>query len=213
MTIPQKYRKTSEALVNYDFTDLLEGVGYVTFYGISDEADSTALSRYPLESTDVLLKQTGQPDADLEINFDYPFGFAQVVKGNLYATCTIEAKNTAGETVINTTKIRIYHVRNGTETTIGTQQTIAALTAAGGGATFDYRTTLTFDVDKSFKKGDTLRVEVIVGHNATGTAGANDWSGIYCDGANRDFSITDQHGIAANSNLIVQVPFDLGGII
>ena len=101
------------------------------------------------------------------------------------------------------TTVEIFHVREGTETTIGTQQAIAQQSTSGGPD--HYRTTLSFSVDKFFKKGDILRVEVIT--TVTGGAAA-DYAGFYHDPLNRT-SISDQHTTGASSDLKIQVPFRL----
>lgn len=204
MAIRKKYRKSPEILTNYDFTDVVANVGYITFYGISDEADSKKLVRQAIESTDVKSDIQGTT-GNVESNFDYTFNISQLVKGDLYVTITILANDNGTGTCENDTTVEIFHYDGSTETSIGTQQSIAQLSATGG-AQEEARHTLTFDVNKRFNKGDILRVEVIT--TVTGN-NSNDFASHYHDGANRDFSLTDQHGVAAPSNLIVLVPFDL----
>lgn len=115
-------------------------------------------------------------------------------------------RSTGSGSTTNDTTIEILHVdENDVETSIGTQQAIGQRTAVGGGIDLDiYRTNLTFNVDKKFKKGEKIRVEVIstVNGNAAG-----DIAGFYHDPADRT-SVTDQHG-GTNSHLLVQIPFQL----
>lgn len=205
MPIPKVYRKSPPLQINFDFADILSNAGWVTMYGISDEADTKTLSRQALESTDVESRKTGT-SGNVEANFDFTFDIAQKVKGKLYVTITIEAEGFGSNTAQNDTTIEIFHYDGTTETTIGTQQSIAQLNNPVDTAADQARTTLTFDVDRFFKKEDILRVEVI---STVTSAHASSSAAFYHDGANRDLSLTDQHGIATNSNLIVLVPFEL----
>ena len=205
MPIPEIYRKSGDILVNYDFVDILNDVGYVTFYGISDEADAKKLTRTALESSDIQTTAIGSP-ATTEANFDYTFVLAQKVKGDLFVSITLEVDGSASTAGTGRVKVRIIHYDGSTETTIGTQQTSSDLTNPADTAKDQARYTFTFDVDKNFKKGDILRVEVII---EIDTGHVNNFVSFYHDGANRDFTLTDQHGVTARSNLIVDVPFTL----
>ena len=201
MPIPQTYVTSPEAAVNFDFADVLTDVGYVTLTALDDEAGGQKLSRLVVDSTN-LRTSVAQPGS-VESNFDFEFLTSQKVKGDLLLTITIWAHDTGTGNTTNDTTVEIFHVDSGaTETTIGTQQAITQLVTAGDG---NYRTTLTFAVDKQFAVGDKLRVEVI--STITGNAGG-DVGGVYHDPLNRT-TITDQHSSGANTNLIVQVPFQL----
>jgi len=205
MPLNKIYTQSAEHLINFDFADILTDVGYVNFYGIDDEADNYRLSRLQIESTDVKSTRTGT-SGNVERNFDFEFNISKKLKGDLYVTITIFADGYGSATAQNDTTIEIFHFDGSTETTIGTQQSITQLNNPSSTAQDEYRTTLTFAVDKLFKRGDKLRIEVI---STITSSNANSTAGFYHDGANRGFSLTDQHGIAANSNLIIQLPFDL----
>lgn len=206
MVIPTRYRKAQETQVNYDIVDVITDVGYITLFGFSDEADAKTLIRQTLPSTDISSRVTGTT-GNVEVNFDFTFETADRVKGDLFVTITIFVDGSASNTAQNDTTIEIFHVDSGaSETTIGTQQSIAQLNNPVDTAQDEARTTLTFAVDKFFAEGDKLRIEVI---SAVTSSNGNSFAGFYHDAINRDFSLVDQHGIATNSNLIVNVPFDL----
>lgn len=204
MGVPEVYTKSAPVLVNFDFADILSDVGYITLFGINDEAGTKSLNRTALESTTVLTKVTGT-SGNVEANFDSTINIAQLIKGDLFVSITIQATSTTG-TSQNDTTIEIFHVDGASsETSIGTQQAIRQLNNPSSGST-EWRSTLTFDVNKQFAKGDKLRIEVI----STVTSGnANSTAGFFHDGSNRDLGLTDQEGVTARSNLIVSVPFDL----
>lgn len=206
MTIPKIYRQTPEVLANYDFADLLSGVGYVTFYGLRDDADVVALSRSPIESTDPFSAADVAIGSGkvLDLDYDFEFTFGQYVKGDLFVTLTYAATNTGVQTTTAFTKVKIVHYDGTTETVIGTQQTTDSVVQAGSGSSY-YRTTVKFAVDKRFKTGDIIRVII----EGWGDASAGGSMEVWADGANRNYSIVDQDGIACNSNLIITVPFKL----
>lgn len=205
MTIPIKYRKSPEVGINYDFADILADVGYVTFYGLEDEATGKKLSRQAVASSFVSSTVTGTT-GNIESNFDYEFLLPAYLKGDMFVTITLVVDGSASTSATNDTTIEIIHERDGTETSIGTQQAIATLTNPVDTTPTESRNTLTFAIDKRFTKGDKLRIEVI---STVAASNVNSYAGHYHDGANRDFTLVDQFGLATYSNLIVQVPFSL----
>ena len=207
MAIPIKYRKSTDALINFDFADILSNVGYVNFFAIISENASERLTRQTTEGTTILSQFTGETSGSVEKNFDFEFNISKLVKGDLFVSITIFADGSGSSQAFNDTTIEIIHVDSASsETSIGTQQSITQLVNPVSTPQDEYRTTLIFAVNKQFKKGDKLRIEIIT----TMTGGnTNDKAGFYHDPANRDFSLTDQHNIAARSDLLIQVPFDL----
>lgn len=208
MPLNQKYRKSNEVLVNYDFADILSNVGYVTVYGVSDSANTKTLSRLPLASADyytVVNGATAGSPTSTEVNFDYTFNSSQLVKGKLFVTETYEATD-SGADVTAYTKVRILHYDGTTENVIGAQQTTDDLNVSTG--TQQFITTLTFDINKHFKRGEMLRIEIELW---VASANTNSNSVLYHDGSNRDFGLESPTGVAVGSQLICLMPFDLGG--
>lgn len=198
----------NKILINYDFTDMLASVGYVNLYGICDEATVYKLTRLPLVST-TYIKNYAPSVSGLqgEVNFDYTFLTSQLVKGELFLSLTYYARAIATQSADCYLKIRILHYDGSTETVIGTQQTTDTITQTDDSAYLWKRTTLTFAVNKQFKNGDILRVEIETWSTTTTNAGA----GFLMDGANRNFGQVDPAGTAVDSTIIIDVPFDLGG--
>ena len=128
------------------------------------------------------------------------------VKGNLFVTITIEADGSGANAATNDTTIKIYHYDGTTETQLGSTATLPQLENPASTAADQARHSATFAVDKVFKKGDILRVEVI---STIASANANSTASHYHDGANRDLSLTDQFEVSCRSDLIVQTPFQL----
>jgi len=202
------FRKESPILVNYSFQDMLANVGYVELFGICDEAAAYYFQRLPLASTDYKVIYS-PPGTGLkgEINFDYTFLTSQLVKGNLFLSVTYYARCIATQDANCYLKIRVLHYDGSTETVIGAQQTTDTITETGDVTTKYKRTTLTFAVNKMFKKGEILRVEI----ETYTTLANNNECGFYFDGANRNFGQVDPVGTSVDSTLLMEVPFDLGG--
>ncbi len=207
MPLREVYTTSPPVLVNFDFEDILSDAGYITLTAMIDEAANERLIRQALDGVILRTVVTGNSGETVEKNFDFEFNISQLVKGDLFVSITIFADGSGSNTGINNTTIEIFHVDSGAaETTIGTQQSIAELTNPVSTAQDEYRSTLTFAVNKRFKKGDKLRIEVI----STVTGGnPNGKAGFYHDSADRDTGLTDQNNFTAKSNLLVQVPFDL----
>jgi hypothetical protein len=200
------------ALVNFDSSDLLTQVGYVTFYGFKDEADAYKLNRIPLGSNTVSTQFNGPdiPDSLVgECAFDTRFGVAQRVLGELFVTCTYYVNAPATQTATGYIKCRVLHVSGVTETLIGTQQTADTLSESADTEGLSKRTTFTFSVDKFFNVNEILRVEV----ELYNSGGGNSYIGLAHDGENRALTITGDNNGPSRTDFIVNVPFDLRGKI
>jgi hypothetical protein len=213
MIIPNEFQTQQQTLVNYDFTDLLTNVGYISLYGLSDDADALSLIRQAVGSTDLVIASATGTDASTEVNLDYTFLASQLVKGDLFITETYSTDVNGASVCSAYTTVEIFHVDGGTsaETSIGTQQTTDTVTNPANQPANYYRTTCKFAVDKKFKKGDKLRVEATI---VVSGANANSTGTLYADPANSAISgAVDQHGRAVQTSFIVLVPFSLGGKI
>lgn len=205
MTIPIKYRKTPPVTINFDFADVLTNTGYATMYGFSDEADNKILIRQVLDSTDNKSTVTGT-SGNVEANFDFTFEKAVRVKGEMFVSVTIFTDVSSTNTSTNDTTVEIFHFDDVTETTIGTQQAIAQLENPASTPEDEARTTLTFDIDRFFQKGEKLRIEVI---STVASSNSGAIAGFYHDPTSRKTGLTDQNNNTIGSDLLVQVPFEL----
>ena len=206
MAIPIKYRKSPEVLANYSFVDILSDVGYVTVFGIMDEADTRSFSRLAIDSKEERRLFTSTGGLEGEDNFDFTFNLPVTIKGDLYLTLTYFARAIATQSADCFLKIRVMHFDGSTETVIGTQQTTDTITQTVDSTFLWQRTTLLFDLTrKFFARGDKLRVEIEV-HSTLSTNAA---CGYYHDGNNKDFAQEDPVGTSVGSNLICQIPLVL----
>lgn len=210
MGVDQIYRKNQGISPVYAFSDYLQSTGWVTLYGIKDEASAYKLSSLPLASTAKTTSFSGDSGAGLkgECAFDYEFLIPQLVKGELYVTCTYYVNCRATQNASGYIKCRILHYDGTTETVIGTQQTADTINESGDGEGLSQRTTFTFDVNRFFKTSETLRVEVELYIDST----TNTDIGIRHDGENRTVSLSGDDN-TNRSDFLVYVPFDLKQVI
>ncbi len=202
MALQQPFSTSAPAIASYDFTDIADLTGYVTFFSIDTENDETKLSRLAVDSSQgrTSVSFDGAEGADAlraELDFDVSFQLPQRLKGQLFVTLTHESANGGGNNTVSYVKVQIIHYDGSTETTIGTQQTGDNLSFTGTGD-IDVRKTFNFDVDKHFKSDETLRINI----ELWGSGGNSSTVRLYHDGGNRD-----NWTLAENSNMITQAPF------
>ncbi len=185
---------TAAKLINYTFSDSLANVGYITLYGIKNDAGAYVLHGLQLPSSAIYTEVAG--GGTTEVNFDYTFLKDQLVKGNLFVSETYKNANTG----TTHTHVRVLHYDGTTETEIGALQSSIAV----GGVSIGVMTTLTFDINKAFKKGEKLRIEVLY------IAGVSNNSRFYHDGLNRGTAgVPDVDATPCNTTFVVQVPIPI----
>lgn len=205
--LKKEFNEAQRILANYDFNNLLEGEGNLVLYGLVDTAGSyTLISKQIASSTyDTLVTASTNPNTD-EINFDYEFNTNQRVNGKLYVTLTYGAQSGGGSNATAHILVRPLHYDGTTETELASQQQTSDLVNSSGSETQQVET-LAFDIDKTFSKGQKLRIEVIV---YVQCANINGYARLYHDGANRDLTLTDVlTNTSADSNLLFNVPIKL----
>lgn len=210
MPHPIIYSRERAPLINFDFIDILNKAGYVVTYGAEMEGGEQKITRQPLISNP--FESTFQSDGgglQGEENFDFTFGTSQKIKGELFVSVTYSAVAQSSETANCFLKVRPIHYDGSSETEMASQITTATVTEEGDTSTEYRRTTIIFDVDQKFNRGDILRIEIEV-HSTTGT---NAVAGFQHDGVNRNFGQVEPAGVAIDSTLLVLIPFDLGGIV
>ena len=154
MALPLKYRKSKENIVaSYNYTDVADGTGVVSLFGIRGLISAGATKFYILSQNitynDATLQSGNLKASDSPANFDLnPFSSSRVVNGNVVFTGKIVAGTAS--TIIFT----IYRVRNGVATSLGTDNT-------GNKTTTEFMTKIPIS-SELFKTGDTLRVAVSV---------------------------------------------------
>lgn len=148
MAIPQRFNSQPDALVNYSYTDIASGTGYVVYYLCKTILDDTAT--YIL--TPNIVEGAYTSTSGIHPNQDYdltPFNKPQIVKGIAYLSGQVYDTGTDGHIGAS-----LKHVRGATVTTIGVNTNSPDV---NGNITFN----LSFDVSEIlFKKGDILRATV-----------------------------------------------------
>jgi len=219
--IPEFYGVAQPSiLATYDYTDLTTGIAYKNYYGCKLDAGAFVLLGTPLSTTLIASTQnmdSGTADAlrqefDFDLNVDRP----QQVKGSLFVDATYFARNVNASInfVIGYIKVRIYHVdASSTETEIGTQVTASNQPDAGTDINVaTQQATFKFAVDKRFKEGEKLRVNIELWGSAGGqSTSSNAVVGLCHDPFNQPYNVSGSpitvEGNTARTDLLVSVPF------
>lgn len=185
---------------NFDAVDFVTGIGLKKFYlaaandsvGVKDflTVDSTLVSDDAIAAHQVITNAT---DRDFDITFENAAFVA-----NSACTISYTVFGGSGGNTFTPTWI-IYHVRGGTETSMGT--VIDATTSGDNGKFF--RRTVKFVLDAtSFAVGDILRVNVVIASNDAAPYFFVDPSGH----VTKTSSVADG---SINSSCEVDIPFRL----
>lgn len=170
MTIPVKYRKSADALMNYDVVDVLVGTAWAKYY-LTDTAPQIS---YGMTKDVVYANKAVTENATgatvIDIDFDLKFGKQGVVNGDAFVTVPLAANHTSGHTMSWTFKI--YHVDSAaTATQLGS--TVTAVTTWAGSATSEFRRSAKIAIDNQvFKKDDIFRVSIASDANPSTTTTA-----------------------------------------
>ena len=160
-----------ELLVNYDWIDIADGLGYVEYYGaVGDNGELLVTPKvlYSEEICKFIASQTvGETPAKyFDLDFDLTFNLPKNVYGKIYVNVPIGASATSTNTDgMNYYVIcKAYHYDGTTETLLGTGTSRTAGTnIATGAVSYTSMTALCIcDVASitHFKKGETLRITV-----------------------------------------------------
>ena len=168
-----KYTTASPMLVNFDFVEFASGTGFVDYYLMSTK-DSTGTG-YILDSNQnktATQKSAGAYSAigtPIDVNFDVLFNKTLTVKGKAITAIThFNDQDGSTRTSTSNMTINIIHVRGAVETVIGTVQ---SEDVSGSGVPSGKGITQIQLTQKTFKRGDTLRVNIVIEVTATGGSG------------------------------------------
>jgi hypothetical protein len=147
--ISNLFQAQSNSIASYNYTDIAEGTGSVSFYllGFQDSSgDINTLSQVAVEGKE---SSDGWSSTSY-VNFDCsPFNHPRVIKGRAYFSGEANHKGTNG-----TITATLCHYDGTTETTIGTEATTTTISG-------DWNFCLGFNVSRThFKKGDILRIKI-----------------------------------------------------
>ena len=210
MGLPLEYRKSGEgAIASYAYTDIAEGTGIVTFYGLHTKettTDSYILTQnsgaYSNDQNSTVSTTTGSAIKILDLDFDTTFNLPKRIKGTAFVTGTIgcNVRNAGTTTIYFIAKIR--KVSDGTETEIANSQSESlAVTGSPSVSTLSVKIPIT--TQANFKKDDILRLTMEIWSGQDGGAST---SIFYHDPLGRDDATLDADD---TSKLIFYVPFVL----
>lgn len=227
--IAKKYLNTGEgAVASYNWTDISEGTGIVTFYGYTHKETTTmgyAISQtadyadqiYTEASSDVT-----SPTKLMDLDFDTsPFNLPKKIKGKVKITLTVGGgAKTAGTSrtadIYVIAKVRKWNGTTETEIANATSKTVSV--GAGGTGKLDFYT-MNFEVNvatiQNFKKGETLRVTLEYYGTVTGATTTVTWFYLMHDPMNRTTSYSmpaGESGTGATADTIIlkmHIPFVL----
>lgn len=153
--IPEKYRKSSEAIATYNFTDVASGLGYETFYLFISE--NNAVTEYHMSN----IQAYGNSATMTNTSGDFvtgAFNLPRVLKGDVYLD--IYGSSQTAYTCSGS----LYLTRDSTDTLIGTfiMDPITDATTQPRTAKLSVPATI-------IKSGDILKLHLGVGGNAANT--------------------------------------------
>jgi len=158
--LPNKYA-SPEVLVNYNYVDVAEGTGIITFYGIASE-DAAVIDYHLIGTAGVYSSQVTTKRAPgagtTTIDFDLaPFNSPRYPKGTAYFNAGMAVYNSESVHL----DVQIKHWDGTTETNLSAEIASQTLTV-GGGANDSEMVFLKIPIttEKLFAIGDMLRLTV-----------------------------------------------------
>ena len=214
--LPIQFRSTGGVGVtpSFDFFDIAEGTGIVKFYGVAIDTgtgtlayrlttDATAFSYGdPTQSTwgKTFFSKVADSAGTEEINWDITFNAPEIMKGKTRITCFAPIESTNNDSTMQI-KVRLIKWDGSTETEVGAQVSSQDVTVVAGTGDSFFVLEVPFDAQTKFKKGETLRIELIMNYDL-GVA-STDFN-IFHSPANL---LTAAAPTGATSQFIVEVPF------
>ncbi len=174
MGVPKHYRKVPEQqITSYNWEDIAAGVGYSLFYPTASQS-SSALTYAVTQSTSipsgvVVNKKSGS--GTITGTYDILFNSPRRIKGKVYLSFSLGTTDGNQTTGTGRVTASLYH-DDGAETQLGS--TIESETVSASADTIKTKAiVLIFDLSSQiykFKKGETLRLKVILTHTGASTA-------------------------------------------
>lgn len=211
--IPQNFPPVQDAAIaTYDYTDIAEGTGIVTYYGAKNQS-SYILTRDSLYTDDTNSSGDGVTSASttsvqtmtklFDHDYDLEFNFPKTVKGTAHCNITLGTYSTERRLIKAVWDVQKY---DGTTEThlISGASTVENYGSSGVAATIKL---ISLDVPEThFKKGETLRCTIELWGQAT--AGVSGTFGYAHDPMNRnDGGSTQIVDDDTDTRLIFKIPF------
>ena len=185
-----EFTTTSPKLVNYDWTDVIAGVGYVNYYPVETENGkelAITQSIYATNGKEYTSATNTTYDEDFDLTIDKPFD----LEGDVLITIPVwfhNSKSSSYLDIASTITVKIRHYDGTTETDLATGSVTATANVPGSptGSDYDrdYMYSFSLSVPKThFSKDDILRYTI----SGTSTGDAQLHLRIYRDPAARVF--------------------------
>lgn len=173
MPLPRElteYSTVSPKLVNYDFTNIIEGVGYINYYvgtaldSAAAEQDINSSETFYSNTIEIQTLTTGALDSAFvlvaESNYDgNPFTIQQTVGGVAIGQISLNVEGNATRWVDAYLIMKLIKVSGAVETVIGEGRTSTVRGTAGSSEDGTYTLELLL-TDTQMNKGDLLRISV-----------------------------------------------------
>jgi len=182
MVLPTPFTTSSPTIATYDFTEIAEATGFVTFYGsqsIDDTTKTHFLSSNKTNSQFIVTKaalSTESFSKVIDLDFDVLFNLPQTVRGTARANITVGGGNLGSANTVGQAYavIRLRHWDGTTETEVAEAQTHKIEWASNANYSEIMNVALDATASQHYKKGDTLRMTVeIWGKVGSGANGSD----------------------------------------
>lgn len=186
--LPTNFQVPSESVISsYDFTSLMDGAGYVTFY-LCQYKDSTgthyAMTNQLLYSTLIGKDYYNSSGSDTLTFYSPAFATTRIIKGTInFNFCAKGYLGSGGQTYIF--EIKVYHYDGTTSTQIGSTWTSQTVDLGSPAEVTNFNGFVDVSNQKKFNIGDKIKMEVKITY--TTTSGGNVVFGL--DPQNRDIAV------------------------
>jgi hypothetical protein len=207
MTLPQKFRKSPSASVQYSFTDWTQRVGKLRLYGVLGEDSSS--TKYILTPDTLIFgsaKSTNRAQSAGSIQMDFEIAFTNpaTISGLATAAFSFQGTSAASPGSDNFTVVvtaGLYHV---SDSTTQLDSDISETTGTINGTETKYKQLLAeYDVGTvRIKAGDIIRLRVTMAPSGSSNSTSN--GTLHHDPLN-----TDASSNTISTRLIVSLPFKL----
>jgi len=213
MAVSNRYTTGQSSIASYNFTDIDEGIGYVTYYG-AEGTDEVVVLKKAIYSNEInqivaVAGVGGAATKQLDVDYDLVFNTPKIVDGKLLVSGSLGVKidGSFSNTIYWIVKVRKWD--GSTETDLAENQSDDVLVTGGGGFNSEI-VLLEVDVPSTnFGSGDTLRITLEGWVTATNTSVGN--AGWGQDPKGRLGSLADTQIIEDTDTTILQfhVPFKI----
>jgi len=210
--LPIFYRKSSEAIISFSFTDILSKTGYVTFYGLNQyKAAAAVYSLSPIKTSSFFdaddtdgfgLWTRSGANASQSLELDWLVSKTDQLRGNAFFTLPLGMVNFGGSPSNYTMAVSAgLYIDDGSETLIGAvvEKSFTAINLFDGGGEHLFILAGVVDISAGLKikAGDIIRLKIDIT-----AAGNKIHSNIYHDPKNLA-------GKTIPTDLTVNLPFKI----